>query len=446
MIKNLSLFILSGITVLLLLGACNDPISIDTGLLDQDQIDLQYKEDIRLEAASIREDSVLTYSLNGDLPRFPFGNYEDPVFGKTSAELFAQLRIPIPINFENASLDSVVLSLAYDQVQSSYGIIDQSFELEVYRLLSDMDSSIYYSNSIFDTDETMMLGTHTFTPNTTDSVEINLLTADSIYTRLVPPHIRIPLEDFIGQELLDLDSISYSSNLDFAQAFKGVNIRPVSDNEGMIAFNLLSEFSRMTVYYSDVDNTPLEYNYYFSQLGAKTVNYTHDYSGAIAESFIDDTTQGDSLLFTQSMSGLNAKVRIPDVTDLGNILINKAELEFYMADLIESDTMNYEPTLQYVVAEENAEGNIEFIEDVNNAIFRADLSTFGGTLEEDSNVGMSKYTVNITTHLQDMIDGTADNFIIIRSFPKESVMYRSIFYGPGHSTFPMKLKITYTQL
>jgi len=446
MTNNLLSCLLAAMVLLIMGTACNDPVSIDTGLLQEDQLDLEYREDITLTATSIREDSVLTYSAGGDLARFPCGNFEDPFLGKTTAEIFAQLRLPTPVDFQNVSYDSIVLSLAYDDVFPSYGDISQQHELEIYRLTENMDSSIYYSSRGFET-EAMPVGTYAFTPAPTDSVELGVYLPDTIITMNTPPHIRISLDDMLGEELIDLDSVSYSSNADFVEAFKGINVRPTSDNDGLVAFNLASQYSRLTLYYTSTIGTGVaEYNYFFTDLSTKTATYSHDYTGSVAESFIDNTTSGDSLVFAQGMSGLNAKVSLPNLSELDNTLINKAELEFYAADIIANDTMLYPPTAQFIVAEENEDGTVVLIEDVNNAIFRANLSSFGGGLTDDSASGMQKYTVNITTHLQGMIDGTAKDFILIRAFPKESTMSRSIIYGPGHSTFPMKLKVTYTNL
>ena len=427
----------------LLLAACNDPAAIDTDLIDQDRANVEFKNDFSLITTTVAEDSVQTYSVGNQLGSYPCGIFNDPVFGETEASIYAQMRLVSVPDYNNTTFDSVVLSLAYADT-GLYGDSTEQVSLGVYRILEDLDGETdYYSNATFDT-ENASLGTFEYFPRPNDSVDINLYTTDSVQTVTVTPSIRTKLDPVFGQEVYNFDSTTYSTNANFLEALKGIYIKPENGTKGISAFDLRSGSSRLIIYYTDNSGIPLEYSYYFTDLSAKVVNYKHDYSGSIVEPFLNNSVNNDSLIFMQGMSGVNAKITIDNLEDLGDVIINKAELEVYIADLTEDDSNLYAPVNQVIIAELNSENQYILVEDVNNAIIRAEIGAFGGILEEDTDNNLMKYNVNITTHLQDIISGVSSNEIFIRSFPKASSLSRSVLYGASHNTYPIKLKVTYT--
>lgn len=430
-------------SMFLLLAACNDPAAIDTDLIDQDRANVEFKNDFSLITTTVVEDSVQTFSIGNQLTDYPCGLFNDPVFGETEASIYSQLRLVSVPDYNNATFDSVVLSLAYADT-GIYGDSTEQVSLGVYRLLEDMDGETdYYSDATFET-ENISLGTFEYLPRPNDSVDVNLYTIDSVRTARLAPHIRTKLDPLFGQEVFNFDSTTYSTNANFLEALKGVYLKPENDSKGISSFNLRSELSRLVVYYTDNSGIPLEYSYFFTDLSAKVVNFKHDYSGSIVEPFLNNSVDNDSLIFMQGMSGVNAKVTIDDLEDLGDVIINKAELEVFVANIPEDDEDLYAPINQIIIAEKNADDLLILVEDVNNAIIRADISVFGGILEEDTDNNLMKYSVNITTHLQDIISGVSNNEIFIRSFPKASSLSRSVLYGANHDTYPIKLKVTYT--
>jgi len=58
---------------------------------------------------------------------------------------------------------------------------------------------------------------------------------------------------------------------------------------------------------------------------------------------------------------------------------------------------------------------------------------------------INTYTMNISEHLQDMINGveTSDE-IFISTASKAQSANRSIIFGTGHPTYAPKLNVTYT--
>ena len=174
------------------------------------------------------------------------------------------------------------------------------------------------------------------------------------------------------------------------------------------------------------------------------MHFENDYTDAPIEAFIDNAPMGDSLVFTQGMAGTFIELDFPNLTtELNNVIINKAELELYIADIDAPDD-NFDPAEQLILLEQVDTTRV-LVEDAVVAIAINSLDDFGGTVRTDA-AGVQKYTMNISAHLQDMLNGTAGSKLFVQPFPKAADFSRTVFYGANHSTYPIRLKVTYTQL
>lgn len=430
---------------LICINACTDPLAIDTNLLNEDQVNIQFKNDFDIVATTIREDSIQTYQFNSKLGQYPLGNYNDPIFGRTSSNIYAQLRVldENPIFLQPGSiLDSVVLDLKY-ATPGAYGDSIAVYGFTVHQLSEDMTGdTTYYSTQSFES-EAQVLGNFEGTPQPADSTTIfvypSSLDIDTV-TTIRSPVLRTHLDYQFGDGLLKLSGENFADNETLLEIFKGLHIKPTTENNGMLAFDLQSEFSRLTLYYK-INDKLKEFSFYFTNLSAATAHYDIDYTNSFIEPFIDDPVLGDSLVFLQGMSGTNVKLEFPDLMDLQNVIVNKAELEFYNV-LTDQDILGgYEPMRQFIVVEKGDEENFILLEDLSDT----NLDIFGGRAEEVSN-RFFKYTINISGHLQRMIDGSKGNTLYLRAFPKSSDFSRVVLGGTKHSTNPIKLNLTYTQL
>lgn len=447
---SLALYVLAfGIAI----SSCNDPSPIGSELLEDDQVDVFFTDTISLIASTAKEDNILTYDPDPSITydNFLIGDYADPVFGNAVAGLYAQL-VPDfdPPDYENAVIDSVVLTLQYDS-SGTYGILDQDpFNLGVFRITDAVDvESDYFSDDFFMVDESMPLAiVSNFTPA--------IATADSITglidyrfdaegdTIAIPASLRISLPLSLGQEFVDYDSTVYTSNTNFAEQFRGIHVRPLSSTPGMLSLDISNlSVSGLTVYYKQ-DGTAAQYQYDFSTRFAQFNNFKHDFNSAVVENFFDDTLLGDSLLFVQSMSGPNAKIEIPNADDFSGVIVNKAELLFTVAELPEDDPDNYPPTSVLIAVDLDENDAFSFVTDI-----LAGGNDFGGGVmdgEGPQEEAIQEYSMNISAHFQEIIEGQRENTIYLRSFPKQQQASRTVIYGPGHSTYPMRLKLTYTTL
>jgi hypothetical protein len=265
----------------------------------------------------------------------------------------------------------------------------------------------------------------------------------------VPPMIRMQMAQQFIQSMLAQDSSTFESADSFRNWIKGLHFRATLVENTMLAFDLRSVYSEMTVYYNTGTDTS-EVNFGFTDglgAGIHHTRFTHDYTGSEAQKFLDNPALADSLLFVQGMAGMDISISLPGLPNIDNILINKAELEFFAAE-IPGDNLNWYPRIpQLINAVENEEGNLDFSEDVNIVLsLFSVLDPFGGDLIESDSTGASpkKYLMNVTTSLQDIYKGKTDNLFFITPFLKPNVPNRVMLYGPGHPTYPARLRLTYT--
>ena len=438
--------------------ACNDPASINTGVIASDELDLILENDFELTATTTLEDSVLTYIPGSSNDRYPCGTFDDPDFGQTSAQLFLQFRYPvnpdIPI-FEDATVDSLILHLGLANSDRVYGDSSQTFEFEVYEVLEDMENvENYYSNQVFET-EAMPLGS--FSVDETDfSREIsvtNFFTADTVVVDTIQPQVSVELDATLAERLINLDSLARLSNTNFLEVFKGLNIRPVSSNDGMASFSFEQEASntrisyftgRMTLYYQR-DGVPREYSWVVDpSFSTQVINYTSDLTGAPIEDAVDDPDVGNEQLYLQGYSGTNVKIAIDGWQSLSDVIVNRAELEVF-ARISEEDAALY-PLPEQMIASELFNDQLVFVRDFSLATLPGQvIQTAGGDIEMVEE-GLYKYTLNISTHFQEILDGSVNNEVFLRLFPKPYNVRRVILLGPEDPEYPMNLRLTYTQL
>jgi len=285
-------------------------------------------------------------------------------------------------------------------------------------------------------------------------------TSDSDTTMLLP-HIRIPLDNAFGTEILALDTTVTSNDSLFSDVFKGLNIRSLANNT-MMGFDLDGTQSRLTLYYQqdgESETTNLTVNF----LSFRTASFNHDYTGAFVNDFLDDYDKAEELMFIQSMAGINLEIEWNDLTWLEGAIINKAEFEFTVAELPGEDLDLYPPIDRIFGHDRGTNGEFVISSDVFNALQVSNFSVFGGNVKDNADTTQLIYTFNVTEQLQEAISdqnnpqiGASDEFILSSNIEPETRLpstiplatkaesaARTVFYGPKNSSFPASLKVTY---
>jgi len=426
-------------------------------LLQEDQADLNFRNDIPVDAKTISGESVPTYN------RFPslqlehqlLGQLEDEQFGISNASVYSQLARSAGYPDPAIIVDSLILSFAYDTI-GFYGDLSKPFEIEVFRVTEDLDPSADYNSDQVFASEMTPIGSATVALSF-DSVAVTNYSNGVSTTTIEPPHIRIPLDVAFG-ELLAEDSMVYQSDTTFQNFFKGLYVKPSSSSNGIVPIRFDNAISRLTMYYRPrARDLKQEYRYPFLFSQARVNSFEHTHEGSEAGQTLD--IDNSDLLYLQSMAGLNLEVSFPDLSSLDNTVINRAELEFTVASNTVSPSF---PIVDQLMVTRADQGERTAVIDVRNAIVGSEplrTRVFGGNpVEEDVNgVTLTKYRINISAHFQDIVSNNASNSIIISAGTEEFLYYLSvvpkaenanqvIFYGANHPDLAPKLNLTFTSL
>ena len=444
---NSPFVILSSIIAIIFYSACNDPTVIGSDLLTGDQLDIEFTDTVTIRSYNVVDDSIITFNPNlfTNIENFPIGIFADPIFGTASSGVYAELTLLSSLpGFDDIAnvLDSVVLVLPFN-AKASYGNLDETYSLEVYRMAEAFPDTSLYSNKDYLLDK--LIGVIDYIPMVNDSVIVNPPSDPDSIVKLAP-QLRIPLtKNNFHTELFDIDTQYVSSASAFKEYFKGIYIKPVSTNKGMPSFDFRTNTTGIRVFYHR-DSVYSEYLFPVFSTQVVTAKYDHDYSTSVlnlqADYIGESAPYRDSLLFLQGMSGINFVIEVPHAEYLADKLLNKAELIFPIQFLSQDDIQQYPPTDQILVSEIREDGSYRVIDDfifARNRDFENFSRLFGGDVESDNT-----YRVNITTHLQDMSRGLVSKKMIVTLFLKAEQASRVVVSGPGNSAAPAKLEITYT--
>ncbi|MFK7773432.1 MAG: DUF4270 family protein [Saprospiraceae bacterium] len=447
--------------------SCNEPSLIGADVIDTDRPDVLSTDTLTLFSSTVKDDSIQTYNgLNLSLT-YLCGVLEDPIFGKSTSEINAELRVagsaPDSLTFfqdispTGTQLDSVVFVLEYDQDQFFGNDITQQ-DISISLLDESMDNlATYYSTDTFLVGDELLSGT--INPSQFDSVTV--IGDDTIRV----PLMRLVLSKSQAQAIplfsdilfKDASSFIYYKDDDaLLGVLNGINIRvknttPTKDL--MMAFKMsTSSVSGMFLHYHTPTDTSF-YRFRFTSNAAQMMSFEHDFTGSPVEPFIDgidDEVDGEEYLFVQGMQGVNGKIRIPYTSGLKNPIVNQAQLKLTIATMVPDDVTYYRdnPLEQIFLSKKNADDELTIIADLSTALAVGSISgVFGGNRVEkiENNMVISTYTMNISEHLQDVINGveTSDE-IFISTNAKAQSANRSIIFGSGHPTYAPKLNVTYT--
>lgn len=384
------------------------------------------------------EDSIQTDEAAKSL----LGNFDDPVFGNTTIDFAAQFRLQTyPEYGANPVADSVKLYMYYRIV---YGdtVTPQTFK--VYELESplDVDQDYYQDTDLKALASDNLLGEVQFTPE----VRIDSASTDTFYQL-----ITIPLDISLGEKLVSADSMQMINNDVFLEYFKGLYIESEKENdEGGSLLTLeassSSNFqgSALVVYYNNDENKNAEEPdtlltpYVITPFSARVNSIEHDYTGTEFFDGLNEDTSEDSLIYVQATGGLRSKIYIDDLTpwkDSVNTAINRAELVFQI-DTIASEVDKYPPPSQLLFTVLDEKGD-EFLP----VDYLFSPAFYGGALNTENYT----YRFNITQHLQQIIDGEAENNgFFLTTARKSSEANRVVLKGSNSNT-GIRLVVTYSK-
>jgi len=386
----------------------------------------------------IETDQLVTQSITSDAL---IGTYWDPVFGKTSASFYTQLRVNAynPSFGTNPIVDSVILYLVYYD-SSYYGqtpFVPQNINVSVITG-SFANATPYYSNDSLSVGADLA-NSFSFIPNPFDSVTIN--------GAVSAPQLIIHLAPSFGQEILNnpdnlTDSATFQNFLQglyiTTQNTTGLNV----GQGNIFRFQMGNAGTNLIVYYHNNIASSLSFGFTFNSV-SRFSNFKHNYSGidpTLAPQLGNTPPVQDDIVFIQPMAGTRVKIQMPYLMNWlsqGKIGINQAQLVITAntSPLYPLTTFVEPPTL--VVYGINDDGTIYSLPDVGEG-----ATYFGGTY----NTTTYQYTFNIARYIQQVLDGTLHNNGLYLTVLYEFINPGRVVIGGGGTGNPYPYKITLVYL
>jgi len=387
------------------LFSCREDSIIGNELLNNDNLALEYIDLEPLPMTTIEEDSFAVFIIGdfgtSDLRTYPIGKIDEPIFGSTETTLFIDIHKNLGTpDFTDSDLDSVVLLIPYDTL-GVYGNPSASHFIEVFEIVEDISEiDTFYSANAFEYDP-VSIGRVELVPRTRDTVYAYEPDVDSVMNFI--PHLRIRLDDAYAMSFFENNN-GVEDDTTFVKENFGFAIKSTPSDNSFFGFNLANsslEQRELAVYYSKGDSA-IRYDF---PIGSKRSFFSGlNYSGSDVEIALNDASIGDSLLYVQSLQGVNVEIDLSALDNHSDVSLNVAELEFFVAELPEDDQNLYPPIEAFNLTYVNDEGRIVLIEDYAISVDEGFPDFFGGRLEEDAN-GLNKYTLGITSHVLNILNG-----------------------------------------
>jgi hypothetical protein len=383
------------------------------------------------------------------------GTFNDPIFGKTTADFACQFRLNSYPDFtKNAQPDSLVLYLYYTEV---YGDTITPQKMNVYELASDLslDGKYYQDVNLKGLSNSELLGEKSYLPK----FRLDSLTNKYGSTKKAPKdtviqEIAIKLDQKLIQKLMTADTLTLSDNDKFIKYFKGLYVQAGDLNTGgaimniftVAALNSRAQGSYLVLHYHNSEKDSLFYSYGVNSNAARVSRFYHDYSTTKFAANLDKQVAQDSLIYLQTTGGLRNKIVIPNLgawSDSTNFAINKAELIFQVDSTI-TDLTKLLPPEQLILAAigksvKTQSDSIYYLSD-----FSFSSQYFGGTYNSKDKT----YRFNIAKHLQEIIEkkkGKENLGFYLEPYVKNSIYRRVVLKGATSKT-GIRLEITYSKV
>lgn len=402
----------------------------------------------------------------------------DPIFGKTNAKIFFQVR---PENFpwgfsgiynkDSLHLDSVVLVLGwngtYGDTMATQRVrvweMDQSNDFRIDTFYTLRQQYFTYSN---------LLGTKDFSPaRLRDSVKA--------FQDTTAGQLRIKLNNSFGRRLLDYDTTNaYASDSALKTYFKGFALdADQSFGNALMAFGLANNpKTKLAIYYrftkGGQDDTTVSY-FQFTTTSAHH-NYIKRDFGAPVLAAADDQIQ-DNIGYLMNTPGSFVSVKIPAIRSLSNRIVNRAELIVEQVYDLSDNTFGPPPGMMLDVFD-SANGFFKYVPyDFALDNQGSPLSTFGlygkNTIDAAGNpirvwkFNLTRYLQNILTNQEPLhnfrlhtpyfvVNRIKDGFLTntgsyryLTTYLNPQFAFGRVRVGGGnHPTQRMRLRIVYTKI
>ena len=400
--------LLFALVLFMALSACknNEGNIVITGQQKSDQLTLFRTDTFTLKTSTVLEDSLpannLTYVL--------FGEFHDPLLGKSKASIYAKMNILAPENnFPNTiEPDSALLYIPLVDGLNFYGNSLTKQQIKIYQLDETLiGTNIYYQkqskpklNKNVSTDFYGYIYQQKFDSIGYKKGKIGL-----------KPGLLIKLSKEFARQLQQMPSEAYQTNEGLLKHFSGIAIVAQNDElspgEGGVGVLDLANAininyrAKILLYYNDTST------YIFGFDGRSTIinsSETGPYPEFV-ESQLKEPNKNYNTTYVQALNGVKTKIEIPYLLNLvqsgshgeNNVGINNATLRLYVDD---NTNANYfaPPRMNLFQPISRSSDRNRLVEDA-----LASPTKFGGVFNDKGRY----YQFDITRHLQNVLNDKA---------------------------------------
>lgn len=477
LLKMRKLITILFIFVLGFLTSCNSDSfqehEIGDNLIDK-STEAQLIDTFLVESATVKLDSLLTSGYSNIL----FGAYHDEFFGDVSSEFYTTLGLGGGLEMGADANGKKNIELEFDSLvfigfpdTRYYGDTLQEQTMTFHKLTEEIDLSNeqigFYAHHTFAHEE-VPFGTSTFyLKPVKQSKEITTIGTETILeVERKRDGLRLRIDDALGIDIVNKvnanDSI-LTNIFKWRKFFKGMVLKPGSDNSTLFSFKLGSPGMKLRLYfryeggersYHDFpiiqsqgrsSESGLAY-YNFSNFRSDKSSTPQDLGRIVEETEELKSEETDDLAFIQGGIGFYAKVKIPYIKNLKYLGITggllNAELIFYPKEGSFDDSVFRLPTSEISVYVTNRDNNRLSL--LTNSIGSSATAVYNYVSERKNE---RYYSIDLTSYVNDILTNGQDyEDALLIGFPYESIgntMGRLIIENDIESDFRIRLKATY---
>ncbi|MCX7728569.1 MAG: DUF4270 domain-containing protein [Bacteroidia bacterium] len=420
---------------------------VDNTLPDSDILHAMYQDTFSFILKTQKTDSIRIYNDG-----FKFiGSNQDPVFGRTDADLYTHFSLPNNITNvafpSDAVVDSAKIILVF--TENFVGDTTTPLRYQVYRMTEDMSTSEnYYSNKNF---------AYQIIPLA--DVLIKPKKMSSYKTIQIPVFKGFAQSIISNPQYLINNSILQTTYKGFYITTKNSVLNASSLQGALMKIDLANSVSGFYVYYHTGNPPALKeskvYQFTFNNNYSVRHNYFHyNYSSGanvyLYNQLTGNNTSASQNVFVKGLNGTRVLVDIPALNNLpklGNFSINRAEVVFKVDNSFISNSTFYTPPPAMSLLALDSAGNEMFT--LDQYYSSTSFVGYGGNLNN------LEYKFNISRYVQHILSGKQKYYglALVATDPKVTLTFRKDFFaarvvigGYKHPTLKPLLKLYYTPI
>lgn len=344
--------------------------------------------------------------------RFLLGSFYDEVFGSHAYSFYTQLAyssanssVIDQYSESTAEIDSVVLELPYSGL---YPISKETksfnnLKFALHELLEPIETRLS-GDEPYKLHETIAYNPEIYSGH---SFDVAIAPLDTVYdsltsTKRVLP-LRLRLNNDFGKKLMAFPDEAYNNGTSFSEHYNGIclvaQMAKTQDDNSLCSFSASLDGSRakLFVYYHPKNGSVSAVQYVCFVFDSQNMRFTsasHNYEASqdqILKDYLSGSRVNAKYLYISSTAGLRTKIEIPNFKEIfegKKVVINKAELDIYVDEAYEPNSVEMPLKLQIDSIDDNASGFDPM-----------------GSYNKDKKL----YTLNITRELQSILYRNKEN-------------------------------------